>query len=86
MSKWIKPTDLPEDFWGECFIATYCSLSDKVCVHENSSMVKRTKTSVLFFVDFDDDKGWLEFRKDTEHVKTIVMPIIKPTVTKEDFK
>lgn len=80
MNGWIKLDNLPDYFWGECFIG-YHTLENPI-VHEDVGMVKKGADGVVKWHSriLND---WFEFRNDVEY---LVMPLKYPQITKEDFK
>ena len=86
MSKWLKLSEIPKDFWGECFVAW------------DSCGVLHVDTSVVMIRNFNDQgmgrylgvmwycyslKEWFDFRSDLDHRLMIVE---FPNISEEDFK
>lgn len=82
-TKWIKPSELPDDFWGECFVASRLNFA---WMYPEIKMLKKVDGAVFIYMDYDDDRGWLELGEDTREEKTRVMIIERPTISEEDFK
>lgn len=78
MNNWIKPSELPSDFWGECFVSIF---SDGE-VFTEINYVKKDSIGVYWFLD--EEKEWLAFNKDESCLRLV--PITYPTITQEDFK
>lgn len=82
MSNWIKPANLPQNFWQECFIAY--KASGRIEAHEvqkHTTWVRRQHHYSEWFME--STKDWVRFHKDLDFR---VMPVEYPTITEEDFK
>lgn len=75
VSKWLKLSDLPNDFWGECFVGTKDGVVD----------IKTVKIlDGAYPVWYSEHlTRWFEFNS---KVSFRIMPIEMPKITKEDFK
>lgn len=78
MNNWIKPSELPDGFWGECFV----SIFNDGEIFTEINYVKKDSIGVYWFLD--EEKEWLAFNKDESYLRLV--PIIYPTITQEDFK
>jgi len=76
MNKWIKLDDLPDNFWGEVFLA-----SKSRGVESEIYMVSKRGIQPMFHCEYD--RSWNSFRTDVDY---LVMPLEYPTVADEDFK
>lgn len=74
---WIKPTDLPDGFWEECFVSIY----DGVDIFTEINYVKKVETNTFWFSETEHE--WFSFRNDIE---VRVMVLEYPKITEEDFK
>lgn len=75
--KWIKPQELPDDFWGECFVSTY----DGVGILTEINIVKVINNKPFWYSEAEQD--WFSFGTGVEF---LVMVIDYPEVSLEDFK
>lgn len=75
--KWIRPTELPEDFWGECFVA----IQDELGVLNDINYVKKVGNNVFWYSSTELE--WFSFRDD---IQVRVMELEYPEITEEDFK
>lgn len=82
MSKWIKPSELPEGFWGECFV-TITDGTGQIFVEINDVKMKYTYNKKVVRWYSLTEKEWMDFRDD---VPVLVMPIEYPKISLEDFK
>lgn len=78
MNKWIKPSELPEGFWSECFVAIH---------HEGeflieTNMVKNDGCWSYYFSESEHE--WFPFNSDESDIR--VMVIEYPKISEEDFK
>jgi hypothetical protein len=81
MNKWIKPSELPEGFWGECFVAI-CN-EGEIFVEINH--VKVTPNGAYWYLDDHHcDPEWLSFNSDQSCVRLMTVEYPKPSL--EDFK
>jgi len=76
MNKWIKPSQLPEGFWGECFVAICNEGQISVEINDVKRMYKIPRWHSL------TQQEWFEFRDD---VPVRVMPVKYPKISLEDF-
>ena len=74
---WLKPTELPNDFWGECFVSIYNDGE----IFTEINHVKKDSIGVYWFLD--EEKEWLAFNKDESCL--CLMPINYPKISVEDF-
>lgn len=91
MSKWLKLSEIPRDFWGECFIGKakdlaggyrYMDVEKSVVMVRNFTEEKLHRYSgVMWYCE--SLKEWFDFRPDLEYRLMIVE---FPTITEEDFK
>jgi hypothetical protein len=79
-SKWIKPSELPKSFWGECFVAI-CN-EGEIFVEINH--VKVRPDGVYWFLQDPDCPEWLSFNSDESCVRLMTIQYPKPSL--EDFK
>ncbi len=82
-NNWIKPSQLPEGFWLECFVANRSSYF--TLLRPEIKMLKKQGGKVFIYLDYDEDRGWLELEADSDEI-TRVMVIERPTITEDDFK
>lgn len=75
-SEWQKLSDLPNDFWGDVWLAESESL-------EVTMATVRIQDGAYPVWYSQSLTRWFKFRTDLKHV---VMPIEYPKITKEDFK
>lgn len=75
MTNWLRLSDLPNDFWGECFIGTKDGTVD----------IKSVKIlDGAYPVWYSEHlTRWFEFNS---KVTFRIMPIELPKITKGDFK
>lgn len=79
--KWIKLTELPEDFWGECFVGWKSNYNT---FHTDTSIVMVRKFEDICVKWYCESlKEWFDFRSDLEYR---VMIIKFPSVSEVDFK
>jgi Fe2+ or Zn2+ uptake regulation protein len=77
MNNWIKPTDLPNDFWSECFVSVY----DELGIFTELNYVKRVNNVSFWYSSTEQE--WFRFRDD---IQARVMEVEYPKITEEDFK
>ena len=82
-NKWIKPSELPEGFWSECFVATSGYFD---FLYPDVKMLKKKEGKVYVYLDYEEDRGWVELQPDSDKVKTRLMIIERPVINKEDFQ
>ena len=75
--KWIKPAELPNHFWEECFVSIY----DGVGIFTEIQYVKKVGKNAFWYAE--TEREWFSFRNDIE---ARVMVIGYPKITEEDFK
>lgn len=80
MNKWIKLSNLPNDFWGDAFVAWKDNLTQDIGDFDRIVTIKKT-SKVEWYSEILCE--WFEFRGEHEY---LVMPIEYPKVTEEDFK
>lgn len=78
MNKWIKPSELPNHFWAECFVSTY----DGEQIFTEINYVRKVTGGVFWYSTTEQE--WFEFRSDSS-IKILVCPVEYPEVTEEDF-
>ena len=76
MNKWLKLTELPDEFWGDVWLAE----SDSLEVTMATVRIQDGAYPVWYSQSLT---RWFKFRTDLQY---IVMSIEYPKVTKEDFK
>lgn len=74
-SKWLKLSDLPADFWGDCFMA-----GQDVIVSIGTVKVVSDGKPVWYS---EQSNSWFSFNP---RMTIRVMPIEMPTITEEDLK
>lgn len=77
MNHWVKPTDLSNDFWAECFVSVY----DELGIFTELNYVKTVNGVAFWFSSTEQE--WFSFRND---IQVRVMEVEYPTITEEDFK
>lgn len=80
MTNWIKPSELPDDFWGECFVGWKDKKSQEIGDFDRIVTVKNGERLQWYSEILHD---WFEFREQHEYR---VLPIVYPVITKEDFQ
>ena len=78
MNKWIKPNELPEGFWAECFVAINDG-TGQLFVEIND--VKRMYTTPRWYSSTEQE--WFEFRDD---IPVLVVPVEYPKITLDEFQ
>ncbi|MNQ40510.1 hypothetical protein D3C85_580870 [compost metagenome] len=76
-AKWLKPSELPEGFWSECFVV--CAGDGEVLQEIN--MVKKENRKVMWYSDVE--RTWYEFHK---QVDTRLMVIEYPEIPNDLLK
>jgi len=76
MSKWLKISDLPNDFWGDVFLAE----SEEHNVTFTTVRIQDGAYPVWYSASMS---RWFKFRTDVQYR---VMVIEYPKITEEDFK
>lgn len=76
MNKWIKLSDLPNDFWGDVWLAE----SNDLEVTMSTVRIQDGAYPVWYSQSLT---RWFKFRTDLQY---LVMLIEYPEVTEEDFK
>lgn len=77
--KWIKPDDLPEEFWDECFVGH----KNEKGYHVDSAIKMVRKFDKVSKWYCESLQEWFSFRDDIDYR---VMVIEYPKITGEDFK
>lgn len=77
MNNWIKPTELPNDFWQECFVSIY----DGVDILTEINWVKVVNDKAFWYSETQLE--WFSFRPDIE---ARIFVIEYPKITQEYFK
>lgn len=49
-------------------------------------MLKKKEGKVYVYLDYEEDRGWVELQPDSDKVKTRLMIIERPIINKEDFQ
>lgn len=76
-NKWIKPDDLHDGFWEECFVSVY----DEAGIFTEINYVKKVGSNAFWYST--TEREWFSFRND---IQIRVMVIGYPKVAEEDFK
>ncbi len=77
MNKWIKPSELPNDFWAECFVSVY----EELGIFTELNYIKKVNNVAFWYSSTEQE--WFRLRDDTQ---VRVIAVEYPTITEEDFK